>query len=74
MQTRENSKASRASYPFSVLVSERARNEAMVSSVWEDARVVTSKSAQLLHAIGTSQHRILEAVSEDEDAKEEKEE
>lgn len=46
----------------------------MVSSVWEDARVVASKLAQLLHSIGTSQHRILEAVSEDEDAKEEKEE
>ena len=50
----------------------RARNEAMVSSVWEDARVVANKSAQLLHSIATSQHSILEAVTELEDAKEEK--
>ena len=53
--------------------SQRAKNEAMVTSVWEDARVVASKSAQLLHAIATSQHSILEAVSEDGDAKEEEE-
>lgn len=46
----------------------------MVSSVWEDARVVASKSAQLLHAIATSQHSILEAVSEDGDAEEEEDE
>ena len=56
-----NSKANRAS--LSILsASQRARNEAMVSSVWEDVRVVASKSAQLLHAIATSQHSILEAV------------
>jgi hypothetical protein len=68
-----NSKANRAS--LSILsASQRARNEAMVSSVWEDARVVASKSAQLLHAIATSQHSILEAVSEDGDAEEEEEE
>jgi hypothetical protein len=68
-----NSKANRAS--LSILsASQRARNEAMVSSVWEDARVVASKSAQLLHAIATSQHSILEAVSEDGDAEEGEEE
>jgi len=67
-----NSKANRAS--LSILsASQRARNEAMVSSVWEDARVVASKSAQLLHAIATSQHSILGAVS-DGDAEEEEDE
>ena len=45
----------------------------MVSSVWEDARVVASKSAQLLHAIASSQHSILEAVSVDGDAEQEEE-
>ena len=69
-----NSKANRASLS-SLSASQRARNEAMVSSVWEDARVVASKSAQLLHAIATSQHSILEAGgTEDGDADEEEEE
>mmetsp|Transcript_17090 Transcript_17090/g.28044 ORF Transcript_17090/g.28044 Transcript_17090/m.28044 type:complete len:644 (+) Transcript_17090:3-1934(+) len=67
-----NSKANRASLS-SLSASQRARNEAMVTSVWEDARVVISKSAQLLHAIATSQHSMLEAVSEDGDAEEEEE-
>ena len=64
-----NSKAKRASLS-SLSANQRARNEVMVSSVWEDARVVASKSAQLLHEIATSQHSILEAVSEDGDAEE----
>jgi hypothetical protein len=71
-----NSKANRAS-SSSLSASSRARNEAMVSSVWEDARVVASKSAQLLHAIASSQHSILEAGSrdnEDCDASNEEEE
>lgn len=67
-----NSKANRASLS-SLSASQRAKNEAMVSSVWEDARVVASKSAQLLHAIATSRHSILEAVSVDGDANQEEE-
>jgi len=64
-----NSKANRASLSIlSASASRRARNEAMVLSVWEDERAVASQSAQLLHSIATSQHSILEAVSEDGDA------
>eukprot|EP00985_Skeletonema_marinoi_P031705 scaffold37773_cov76-Skeletonema_marinoi.AAC.1 len=41
-----NSKTNRASLSIlSASASRRARNEAMVSSVWEDERVVASKSA-----------------------------
>jgi hypothetical protein len=67
VQTRVGSSPSKAirSSSSSLSGSSRARNEAMVSSVWEDARVVASKSAQLLHAIASSQHSILEAGSRD---------
>jgi hypothetical protein len=75
MQTRvggsPNGKAQKASLS-SLSASQRARNEEMVTSVWEDARVVASKSAQLLHSIATSQHSILEAATE-EDVNEEDE-
>jgi hypothetical protein len=78
VQTRVGSSPSKANRTSSSLsASSRARNEAMVSSVWEDARVVASKSAQLLHAIASSQHSILEAGSrdnEDCDASNEEEE
>jgi hypothetical protein len=78
VQTRVGSSPSKANRTSSSLsASSRARNEAMVSSVWEDARVVASKSAQLLHAIASSQHSILEAGScdnEDCDAANDEEE
>ena len=48
-----NSKANRASLS-NLSVCQSVRNEAMVSSVWEDARLVASKSALLLHALATS--------------------
>ncbi|KAL3822543.1 hypothetical protein ACHAXA_007654 [Cyclostephanos tholiformis] len=33
-----------------------AENEVMISSVWDEARVITSKSAQLIHTLATLQH------------------
>ena len=69
VQTKVGSSPSRANRVSSsgLSASIRSRNEAMVSSVWEDARVVASKSAQLLHTIASSQHSILEAGSRDEE-------
>lgn len=61
-----NSKANRASLS-NLSVCQSARIEAMVSSVWEDARVVASKSALLLHALATSQHSILEANTHEDE-------
>jgi hypothetical protein len=61
-----NSKANKASLS-NLSVCQSARNEAMVSSVWEDARVVASKSAQLLHALATSQHSILETNTHEDE-------
>ena len=36
--------------------SKNAEHAGMISSVWEDARIVASKSAQLLHALATMEH------------------
>lgn len=54
---------------MSLTQSQRARNEGhvgMVSAVWEDARLIASRSAQLLHAIAALHHSMLKDSSEEE--------
>ncbi|KAL7535239.1 hypothetical protein ACHAXR_006374 [Thalassiosira sp. AJA248-18] len=57
----------RMRHPSSPTGGQRAKNMeqiGMVSSVWEDARMVASKSAQLLHALATLQHTKLNELED----------
>jgi len=51
-----HSRRQQASSPTGGQRARNAEHHGMVSSVWEDARTVASKSAQLLHALATLQH------------------
>ncbi|KAL9183899.1 hypothetical protein ACHAXT_004755 [Thalassiosira profunda] len=71
VQTRVGGKRKTAQ-PSSPSAAQRAKNaehEGLISSVWEDAREVSAKSSQLLHALASLEHsQLIDEEEEEKDA------